>query len=147
MAMAVETSMAKLTLPMTAATPARRVMSDVSTAPLASVPKIVFIETIATGKTIGKTDSHRGGSWPSSGSSGSLSLPPRGRMGRFMRLSHQRPYSSPQIAAGRATTAPTNIMTPRSIPRFSAMTRGPGVGGTRECVTIAPVVMAQMYLT
>ena len=43
------------------------------------------------------------------------------------------------------TNAPIIINAPISMPRLSAMTSGPGVGGTRQCVTTPPAVIAIAY--
>ena len=57
----------------------------------------------------------------------------------------QEPNSSPTTAAGSAIRAPTPIITPRSMSRFSASVSGPGVGGTSVCVIAPPAAMAMRH--
>ena len=48
----------------------------------------------------------------------------------------------PSSAAMRPTTSPQPIIVARSTPSSSATNSGPGVGGTSECVIVAPATIA-----
>ncbi len=93
-----------------------------------------------TGSRMGNRETHSGGSVSSvpavSGSIESCSFSGLISIG-LIRSSHEQ-TANPTRDIGIPTRAPTHIMVPRSIPNSLAMYRGPGVGGTIECVTAPP---------
>src|SRR5688572_20512670 len=102
-----------------------------------------------TGRRTGSKDIKKEGSWALSFADHSFNLsidvPGVSLNGMFCLLFSQYAYINPTDEQTIPMIRPIMIITPRLTFNALAAKMGPGVGGTNECVIVAPAIIAIIY--